>query len=358
VLAAQATRRAAPAPASPSHEADLAALDSYLASGDTASAAALLRRLAPALDADERFALDATYCLLRRRQFPEARELWGRVAPRIQASVRAARDRQLSAVEEQARLRVAEGLFVQGLLAADLGTKEEALRLLRQADGYGFPPLDSPLMGLAADTLFELQEHALAAQAYREVLKRAPDGLQARLRLGACLYSTGQLDAAQAELEQVLRRDPRLAQANYYLGAVLFEQKRGAEARASLERALALDPRCSGCMAKLAHLAYLDGDDARCEAWLAKAAALDPGYLETNLVYGLLYNRSGRYELAIRHLTRVVEQGPGYAKAQYQLALAYQRSGNTQKAREHLEIYDKLIEAQKARGLGVRGSEP
>ena len=71
----------------------------------------------------------------------------------------------------------------------------------------------------------------------------------------------------------------------------------------------------------------------------------------------MLENRSGRYDRAIEHLSRVVEQVPGYTKAQYQLALAYQRSGNVQKAREHMEIYNQLIQAQKARTIGVRGSE-
>jgi Flp pilus assembly protein TadD len=108
-------------------------------------------------------------------------------------------------------------------------------------------------------------------------------------------------------------------------------------------------------MAKLAHVAYLKGDDRQCESWLAKAAALDPGYLETNLVSGMLDVRTGRYEQAIGHLTRVVEQSPGYARAQYQLAIAYQRSGNAEKAREHQEIYNRLIQEQKARSIGVRG---
>jgi tetratricopeptide (TPR) repeat protein len=110
-------------------------------------------------------------------------------------------------------------------------------------------------------------------------------------------------------------------------------------------------------MAKLAHIAYLNGDDRQCESWLARAAALDPGYVETNLVYGLFYNRAARYDQAIQHLSRVVEQAPDYAKAQYQLALAYQRSGNAHKAREHTEIYTRLVQAQKARSMGVRGSK-
>ncbi len=354
----QAVSLAAQQGAPKRHEAELKQLDSYLAAGDSTAAAALLRRLEPELDADERFALDVAYRLIERRQFADAQAQWSRAARRVQESVRAASGQTLApAAERELQRRVAEAWFVQGLLTARLGQKEEALRLLRQADGYGFPPLDSPLMALAADCLFELKEHALAAQAYQEVVSRAPENLQARLRLGASLYSSGKLGAAEKELDEVLRRAPGHPQANFYLGAVLFEEKRTEEAKAHLERELGLDPRCYGCMAKLAHIAYLNGDDRQCESWLAKAAALDPGYVETNLVYGMLANRTGRYDLAIQHLARAVEQAPDYAKAQYQLALAYQRSGNAEKARAHLEIYDRLIQEQKARTIGVRGSK-
>jgi len=340
--------------ASPSgHSAQLKQLESHLAAGDLTSATALLGRLQPGLDADERFAFDAIYVLIGSRRFAEAKDQWNRLAPRLQEALRAASGP--SPTGEATRRRVAEALFVQGLLVARPGEKDEALRLLRQADGYGFPPLDSPLMLLAADCLHELKEHALAAQAYRELLKRAPQNAEARLRLGVVLLSSGQLGPAADELQQVVRQAPRLPQGHYYLGAVLFEQKRTEEAQAHLERELALDPRCYPCLAKLAHLAYLKGDDRQCESWLAKASALDPGHLETNLVSGMLDLRKGRYEEAIAHLTRVVERAPDYARAQYQLALAYQRSGNAAKAREHQEIYNRLIQEQKARTIGVRG---
>ncbi len=352
--AAQVSPRGdAPVPSSRRHDADLALLDKHLAAGDLAAAAALVRRLEPELDADERFALDAAYCLIRHRRFPEARAQWNRVARRVQESVRTASPTGAPAPDLQAR--VAEALFVQGLLTARDGPKDEALRLLRQADGYGFPPLDSPLMVLAADCLYELQEPVLATQAYEEVLKHAPKNVEARLRLGICLYSVGKLGAALKELEQVLRQAPDLPQAHYHLGAVLFEQKRSDEAQVHLKRELARDARCFACMAKLAHIAYLNGDDRQCASWLAQAAALDATYLETNLVLGMLENRTDRYDEAIRHLSRVVEQSPGYIKAQYQLALAFQRSGNALKAREHLEIYNRLIQEQKAKSIGVPG---
>jgi tetratricopeptide (TPR) repeat protein len=341
---------------SPREDAALHQLESHLAAGDFTAANALLGRLQPELDADERFALDTMYVLIGGRAFSEAREQWNRLAPRLQESLRAGPATSPGSEAGRQR-RAAEALFVQGLLTARLGDKTEALGFLQKADGYGFPPLDSPLMLLAADCLFDLKEHALAAQAYQEVVSRAPGNVQARLRLGAALYSAGKLGAAEKELDEVLRRAPRHPQANFYLGAVLFEQKRTEEARVRLERELALDPRCYGCMAKLAHIAYLNGDDGQSQSWLGKAAALDPDYVETNLVSGMLASRAGRYDQAIQHLTRVVAQAPDYAKAQYQLALAYRRSGNAVKAKEHTEIYNRLIQEQKARSIGVRGAE-
>jgi tetratricopeptide (TPR) repeat protein len=340
------------------HREELARLDAYLAAGDSAAAAALVQRVQPELDRDERFALDTIYCLIGRRAFPEARDQWNRVGRRIQEGVRTTSGQKLGpAAEKDLKRRVAEAWFVQGLLTARFGEKAEALRLLRDSDGYGFPPLDSPLMLLAADCLYDLQEYDLASQAYGEVLKRSPQNADARLRLGASFLSSGQVRAAEKELDEVLRQSPRQPLADYFLGAALLEEKRTDESKAHLERGLALDPRCFACMAKLAHIAYLKGDDGECQSWLAKATALSPDDPETNLVEGMLEIRKGHYDLAVKQLARVVAQAPGHISARYQLALAYQRAGDVEKAREQREVYDRLIQEQKARTLGVRGAQ-
>ncbi len=340
------------------HDADLARLDAHLAASNFAEAEALLRRLQPEIDADERFAFDAIYVFVGRRRFSEAKDQWNRLAPRLQESLRRPSGEFPSpATEADRQRRTAEALFVQGLLTARTGPKEEALRLLQQADGWGFPPLDSPLMRLAADCLSELQEPELAAQAYREILKRSPEDLAARLGLGAALLASGRVAAAEREAREALRRRPEAPQGHFLLGAALLEEKQADEARTHLERALAADPGCVGCLARLAHVAYLAGDDRQCASWLARAEALDPGNPDANLVAGMLANRTGRHDQAIQHLSRVVEQLPGSASAQYQLALAYRRSGDAEKAREHQAIYDRLIREQKARSIGVRGSE-
>lgn len=330
----------------------LLAVDGRPGTGARASAAG---QSVSSAEAAERAALDSIYALLGEHRFAEAKDGWNRLAPGLQDALRSPASSPSEERDRQARF--AEALFVQGLLAARTGSRDEALQFLRQADGYGFPPLDSPLMRLAAECLGFLQEPVLAAQAWREVLKRAPDDVPARLGLGAALLASGLVTPAENEARAALARQPDTPQAHLLLGAALLEGKRAAEARTHLERALEADPRCVGCLARLAHVAYLAGDDRQCESWLARALALDPGDVETHLVAGMLANRAGRHEQAIRHLVRVVDELPGSTSAQYQIALAYRRTGNTEKAREHQAIYDRLIREQKARTLGIRGAE-
>ena len=331
-------------------------LDRLLALGNSDAASAVLRELEPQFASDERLAFDTIYVFLGHRRFAEGRDIWNRLATSLQENLKSARAATLAPAAEAAlKQQVAEALFVQGLLAARTGSKEEALRLLRQADGYGFPPLDSPLMLLAADCLHDLQEDDLAAQAYREMLQRAPGNTRARLGLGVALFSSGDLVGAEREITRVVAGDSATPMANYWLGAVLLEQKRPDEAKTALELELDRQPHCTDCLAKLAQVAYLAGEDRECETWLSQAMALDSKQVEANLVSGMLANRTGRYDLAIRHLSLVVAQAPDSVRARYQLAFAYRRSGDPQKALEHSEIYERLIQAEKNRSLGVRG---
>jgi tetratricopeptide (TPR) repeat protein len=349
---------------------EVSRLDALLAAGDNAGAEAILNALEPELARNERLAFDTIYVLIGRGRFPEARAEWNRLAPRLRESLRSqpdpptAADGTAGAVITRSRpdttddgRRLGEALFTEGLLTARGGKKQEALTLLQQADGYGFPPLDSPLMLLAGDCLRELQEYDLSANAYREFLKREPASIPARLGLSMALYAARRFPAAEAELGALLRLAPDTPIANYALGAVLFEQNRYDEARRYLTRELEIDPRCTACLSRLAHIAYLDGDDTQSQSLLARATALDPDDVEAHMVLGLLACRGGRYAEAVDHLSRVVARSPSYSVAQYQLAMAYRRAGDADKAREHFEAYQRLLQDQKAREIGFRGEK-
>jgi tetratricopeptide (TPR) repeat protein len=325
---------------------ELTRLDALLAAGDSTGAEALLRALEPDLAKNDRLAFDTIYVLLARGRVTEARAQWNRLAARLQERLR---------TNQATPVPPGEALFTQALLLARGGEKGEALKLLQQADGLGFPPLDSPLMLMAADCLRDLQEYDLAANAYREFLKRAPSDAGARLGLASALYAARKFSDAQRELEELLRVAPGTPRAHYFLGAVLVEQTRYDEARRHLERELGQDPRCTPCLSRLAHLAYLEGDDEQCKSLLTRASALDPTDVETQMVSGLLAFRQERYEAAIDHLSRVVDRSPSYSVAHYQLAMAYRRAGNAEKAREHFEAYQRLLNEQRARQIGFRG---
>lgn len=347
--AAQAQRARAPG----THP-EAARLDALLAADETASVGAWLASHEAALSKDDRLAFDTIYVLVRRGRLDEARAQWNTLATRLAEGLRTAATAGSSASAADQR-RLGEALFAQAVLLGRGGERDEALRLLRQADGYGFPPLDSPLMVLAADTLRELGEHALAANAYREYLRRSPADVTARLALATSLYASRKFDDARVELEDVARRAPATAGAHYLLGAVLAELSQYEAARTHLTRELTTNPRCIGCLSRLAHVAYLEGKDAECAALLGRAAAIDPTDIETRMIEGLLAFRTGKYEAAVDHLSYVVERSPSYIAARYQLAMAYRRVGNNAKAAEQLAAYQRLLQEQKARDIGVRG---
>jgi tetratricopeptide (TPR) repeat protein len=338
----------------PGTHPESAALDARLAAGDTAGAAAWLSSHASALATDDRLAFDALYVLVRRGRVDEARVQWNQLAGRLAGELRATAAAGQSA-SPSAQRRLGEALFAQALLVARTDQRDEALTLLGQADAHGFPPLDSPLMRLAAETLATLNEYALSDNAYREYLQGAPDDVAARLSLATSLYASRQFALARVELEDVVRRAPDTKSAHYLLGAVLVELGEYEAARTHLSRELASDATCVGCLSRLAHLAYLEGRDAECEGLLAKATALDAADVETRMIAGLLAFRRERYDAAIEHLSHVVARSPGYMAARYQLAMAYRRVGNAEKAKEQLDAYQRLLQEQKAREIGVRG---
>jgi tetratricopeptide (TPR) repeat protein len=331
---------------------ELVRLDALLAGGDTAAADALLKGMGAQLAKDDRLAFDTIYVLVSRDRMPDARAQWNALAPRVQKRLEAV---GASPSDDDRRL-LGEAMFTQGVLTARGGDGQEALRLLQQADGLGFPPLDSPLMLLAAGALVEVQAYDLAVSAYREFLKTQPANLVGRAALGEALFRAGRMVDAQKELEVVIGGAPKTPRANYVLGAVLFHLKDFDRASMHLERELAIDPRCAPCLSTLSHIAYLKGDEALCQAWLDKAKAVDPASVEVQFVSGALALRQERYEVAIALLLDVVSRVPDYATARFQLATAYRRAGQMDKAREQLDAYQRLLDEQKKRETGVRGS--
>jgi tetratricopeptide (TPR) repeat protein len=305
-------------------------MDSYLAHGEKVKGMGQLTRLKSAMNEELGLAIHVVYLLIQHNQTAAASEEVAKIAAR-----------------SDSRGAQGEILFLQGLIAASGDRKEEAMRLLQQADRQNFPPRDSYQMLILADSLYRLQELDFASQAYREYLSHHPGDVPARMRLGLSLYSLGLFERAQTEFEAVRAAAPRFPEVNYYLAEILFAKNALDEAEKVLREELRHDPNSGRCLAKLARIHYQRGEMEQCEQALEKVHKLEPDWPEAHLVSGLVNNRKGLYEQAVKDLEYVVRELPDFPTGHMQLAIAYARSGQAEKAREHRDIYNRLIDAQK-----------
>src|SRR4029077_14438696 len=90
------------------------------------------------------------------------------------------------------------------------------LAFARAADSSA-DPMDTARLGAALLALNRPQE---AIVAFRRALEAAPDLVEARAALGACLRQTGELQSARAELEQAGKLRPSDGRAWFALGLV------------------------------------------------------------------------------------------------------------------------------------------
>ncbi len=317
--------------------------DSYLSSGKKDKVVPLLDRGKAARASNPRLALNLVYLLVRYAQTDLAMRALDDFSPESGAAAGAKAAPPGPAGEVS---------FLRGLIAATVGRKEEAMQQFQAADKNDFPPRDSPQMKMLAEALYRFEEYALAAQAYQVYLSHFPQDTDARLQLAINYFSSASFSRAQEQFQNVYEQAPRMPQVNYYLGRVALETKNHEEARKRFEVELRINPNSSPAMVELAYLDYTGGNNDKCLEWLKKAAALSPDYSELHFVYGLLYNRQGKYDLAIQNLESVIQSNPKHITAQYQLSVAYRRVGNDAKAKEHADIYDKLLEEHRKRTLG------
>jgi tetratricopeptide (TPR) repeat protein len=334
-------------------EVQLKLLDSYLRHGNRAKVTSLLHDLKPVKASDLKFAFAVAYTAIRYGQLEVAQQEIDLISNRLLPMQAGITETELKTPAHQTLMHdLGEVYFIKGMIAASRDEKTEAMGLFQAADLYEFPARNSLQMQMLAEALFRMQEHSLSAQAYEEYLKYFPDDAAARMQLGVAQYTMALFTKAQDSFQRVLEQAPRTEKLHLYLGLTLLELKDNEDARQEFERELAADRQSYQAMAEMAYLAYLEGDNNRCLEWLQRAQPLNQDWVETNMVFGLVYNRLGQFDRAIQYLELAVKNSPKYSRAHYQLSVAYRRSGNDAKAKEHSEIYERLTAAEKARQLG------
>jgi protein O-GlcNAc transferase len=136
--------------------------------------------------------------------------------------------------------RHGEALHYLGVIEAQQGRLQEALRLIRHA--LTINPGDAKACSNLGNVLQELRRHEDALDSYDKALAIDPGDPVAWNSRGAVLNELKRYTQALASFDQALARDPGFAEAHNNRGNALLELRRHAEALACFDAALALRP--------------------------------------------------------------------------------------------------------------------
>ncbi|MDF3933330.1 tetratricopeptide repeat protein [Pseudomonas citronellolis] len=158
-------------------------------------------------------------------------------------------------------------------------------------------------------TLQRLGDDAAALQSLQQVLRLAPDNVQAANNLANLYAKRGDTAQAEQALRQALAHRPGYALACQNLGILLRGQRRLAEAETLLRQALALTPGSATAVIELAALLRETGRLDNAEALLRQAAAGVPPAPQVLVELALLLEQRKRYGEAITLLHRARQWG-------------------------------------------------
>ncbi|WP_437958844.1 tetratricopeptide repeat protein [Sorangium sp. So ce119] len=228
----------------------------------------------------------------------------------------------------------------------DLGSQfklGEAYRRLRRFDDAArvFDKVtaadkDYPGLALERGLLFEeTGQSERALEMYADALRKAPNDIDLKLRVGSTQVMAGHASQAEPMLRDVLKDRPNSAEAHHFLGrALLVRGTNMAEALRLLERAAELDPNRAEYHLYVGWGANETGQTARAEVALRRALELDAELGDAYWQRGVLLQKQGASRDALADLQIALEKRPSRYEAYATMALCYQDQGNWAAAEE------------------------
>ena len=227
--------------------------------------------------------------------------------------------------------RTASALFLTGVLAAVAVAQDAAA--LREA----------------GERRIAAREYAAAIVVLEKAVALEPQGGAGHAALGRALA----LERRFAEGAEHLRRaialgDPRIA-TRLYLGAALWESGQVEAAERIFRAAIDESGGAVQPLHQLARLLLWQGRHADALPLLERAARLTPDAVELQGELARAYQETGRAAEAIAIYRRLLAQEPELVRARYALGLLLQRTGDAEGARRELGEYARLHAEEKAR---------
>jgi tetratricopeptide (TPR) repeat protein len=164
-----------------------------------------------------------------------------------------------------------------------------------------------------------------ALESYSDALRKAPNDVDLKLRVGSTQVIAGHAEAAEAILRQVVKERPGSAEANHFLGrALLVKATNLSEAMKYLESAVNIDGNRAEYHLYVGWAANDTGQPARAESALKKALELDKGLGDAYWQRGILRQKSGSANDALDDLKLALEKRPSRYEAYAAMGFCYQ----------------------------------
>ena len=207
-----------------------------------------------------------------------------------------------------------------------------------------------------ADVRHYLRQPQAAVETLRRGLRRKPESLELKAKLGVFLTETDGLDEAAALLRDVLAADAGAAENWVYLGVVYFRMKKYALAQEAYDKALALDPGNAKTYANLGSLylaRYVAEKDVdlrdKAAAAFSQAIGLDEGLAAAYNGRGAASKFAGQVEAALRDWRKTLELRPDFTDAYFNIAVTLIAMGRKAEAGDYLrtlqDTYAPLLSA-------------
>ncbi|NOY82112.1 MAG: tetratricopeptide repeat protein [Kiritimatiellaeota bacterium] len=220
----------------------------------------------------------------------------------------------LATAEKAARdaLRTAPGqanaLMLLGIIAADRGNHQEAIRYYRQA--LQAAPDDPEASVNLAVSLSILGKKTEAADLLKQTLLRRPDSAQAWYNFGVIQQERGKPTEAADAYRHALRIRPGLPSPHLNLAVILQQQGKLDEALRHYRAAVRVAPRKVNAMNALAVFLAGRGDVRGAVRWFEKSLKLNPNQIHIWLMYSDFLLFSNRKADAAKALERACRANP------------------------------------------------
>jgi tetratricopeptide (TPR) repeat protein len=174
------------------------------------------------------------------------------------------------------------------------------------------------------------------------LLRDNPNSAVAHVLVGEALDGQGKPAEALKEFEAAAAINDIAPNVHFAIGFLHWRDKRFDDAEREFRRELALDPAHCQAMAYLGDIEVQRGNNAEARALLSKASAARADIRIAEYDLGVILQKAGEFEPAVRHFERAVALAPDRADAHYRLAACYRALGRDREAQAELALVAKL----------------